>query len=58
MYWATAMLLLANWVLGLVSGARLGVWIHFMFALALVSLALGALTTLANNRRPLGRRHP
>jgi hypothetical protein len=50
MYWAVTVILLANWVLGLVSGAALGGWIHLMFVAALIALALAVVTTAAHRR--------
>jgi Family of unknown function (DUF5670) len=40
MLWTMAVILFCLWVLGLVSGAHLGLWIHLFFALALVCAVL------------------
>lgn len=45
MLWAAALILLANWALGLLSGADLDGWVHLMLGAALVSLAFAALAT-------------
>ena len=42
MLWTMAVILLVLWVLGMVSGASLGVWIHLFFLFALVALILAA----------------
>ncbi|MFZ5468432.1 MAG: lmo0937 family membrane protein [Myxococcota bacterium] len=49
MLWTMAMILFVLWVLGMVSGAPLGMWIHLFLLSALVA-ALLALMGLA--RRP------
>jgi hypothetical protein len=40
MLWMMALILLTLWVLGNVSGASLGLWIHLFFLFALVVLIL------------------
>lgn len=52
MLWAIGILLLANWVLGLVSGAALGMWIHLMLVFALIALALAAVNSVSRRRAP------
>lgn len=54
MWWAMTVILLALWVLGLVSGAALGGWIHLFFAFATVS-GLLALTSGAGRRSGAAR---
>jgi hypothetical protein len=38
MLWTITVILLALWVLGLVSGSAVGAWIHILLVLAVVSL--------------------
>ncbi|HYX91182.1 MAG TPA: lmo0937 family membrane protein [Myxococcaceae bacterium] len=40
MLWTMAIILLVLWMLGMVSGASLGWWIHLFFLFALVALIL------------------
>jgi hypothetical protein len=40
MMWTIAVILLVLWVLGMVSGAHLGLWIHLFLVLALLALIL------------------
>jgi len=40
MLWAITIILFVLWVLGMVSGAQLGTWIHVLLIFALVSLVL------------------
>jgi hypothetical protein len=40
MGWTVAILLFALWVLGLVSGAALGWWVHILLVMSLVSLVM------------------
>jgi hypothetical protein len=40
MLWTITLILLALWVLGLVSGATLGWWVHLLLVLAVISLIL------------------
>lgn len=40
MLWTMAIILVVLWVLGMVSGASLGLWIHLFLLFALVSLIL------------------
>lgn len=40
MFWTMAIILLVLWILGMVSGAALGWWIHLFLLFALVSLIL------------------
>ena len=40
MLWTMAMILLVLWVLGMVSGASLGMWIHLFLVFALVTVVL------------------
>jgi hypothetical protein len=37
MFWTMAAILMVLWVLGMVSGATLGMWVHMLLVLALVS---------------------
>ena len=53
MAWTLALILLGNWVVGLFSGAELGLWLHGFLVLALSSLTIGALQLA--RRHPLGR---
>jgi hypothetical protein len=41
MMWMMAAILLVLWVLGMVSGAAVGWWIHLFLLLALVAVTLG-----------------
>ncbi len=43
MLWTVAIVLFVLWVLGVVSGATLGWWVHILLALAIVSLVLAVL---------------
>ena len=43
MAWTIALILLGNWVVGLMSGAQLGLFLHAFLLGALLSLLLGAL---------------
>ncbi len=38
MLWTITVILLVLWVLGLVSGASMGAWVHILLVLAIVSL--------------------
>jgi hypothetical protein len=38
MLWTITVILLALWVLGLVSGSAVGAWIHILLVLAVISL--------------------
>lgn len=38
MLWTITVILLALWVLGLVSGSAVGTWIHILLVLAVISL--------------------
>ncbi len=38
MLWTITVILLVLWVLGLVSGASVGAWIHILLVLAIISL--------------------
>ncbi len=38
MLWTITVILLALWVLGLVSGSAIGAWIHILLVLAIISL--------------------
>lgn len=40
MLWAIAAILFVLWVLGMVSGATLGLWVHLFLLFALVSVVL------------------
>lgn len=40
MLWTIAVILLVLWVLGMVSGASLGLWIHLFLLFALVAVIL------------------
>ncbi|MGA9526134.1 MAG: lmo0937 family membrane protein [Myxococcaceae bacterium] len=40
MQWTIAVILLVLWILGMVSGAELGWWIHLFLVFALVALIL------------------
>ncbi len=41
MLWALTVLLLFLWVLGMVSGYQVGMWIHILLVLAVASLLIG-----------------
>jgi hypothetical protein len=43
MLWTLTIILLVLWVLGLVSGAAMGWWIHVLLVLAVVSLVFAVL---------------
>ena len=38
--WTITVILFVLWVLGLVSGAQMGLWVHLLLLFALVSLVL------------------
>ena len=40
MLWTITVILFVLWVLGLVSGAQMGLWVHLLLLFALVSLVL------------------
>jgi hypothetical protein len=40
MLWTIAVILMVLWVLGMVSGASLGLWVHVFLVLALVAVVL------------------
>ncbi len=40
MFWTISAILFVLWVLGLVSGAEVGLWVHLFLVLGLVSLIL------------------
>ncbi len=40
MLWTITIILFVLWVLGLVSGAQMGLWVHLLLVFALVSLVL------------------
>src|SRR5205085_2972090 len=43
MLWTITVILLVLWVLGLVSGAQIGAWIHILLILAVISLIFAVL---------------
>jgi hypothetical protein len=43
MLWTITVILLVLWVLGLVSGASIGAWIHILLILAIISLIFAVL---------------
>ena len=43
MLWTITVILLVLWVLGLVSGAAVGQWVHILLVLAVVSLILAVM---------------
>ena len=43
MLWTITVILLVLWVLGLVSGAQIGAWVHILLILAVVSLIFAVL---------------
>jgi hypothetical protein len=45
MLWTMAVILLGLWVLGMVSGAQLGMWVHLFFAFGLVAALLALLSS-------------
>ncbi len=51
MAWTITLILMVLWVLGLVSGAKLGWWIHLLLVFALASLVLAV---ASGGRRTLG----
>jgi hypothetical protein len=55
MLWAMALILLANWILGLLSGAPLGAWVHLLFLGGGLALTF-ALLQAAHGRAGSGRR--
>lgn len=54
MFWAIAAILAVLWVMGMISGAGLGAWVHLFLVFALVATVLGV--ARSGNRRGL-RRH-
>jgi hypothetical protein len=48
MFWTIAVILAVLWLLGLVSGAALGMWVHLLLLLSVVSLILA----IAQRPRP------
>jgi hypothetical protein len=49
MLWTITVILLVLWIVGLVSGAALGSWIHILLVLAIISLIFN----LISGRRAL-----
>lgn len=43
MLWTITVILFVLWILGLVSGAQLGWWIHVLLVLAVISLILAVI---------------
>jgi len=43
MLWTITVILLALWVLGLVSGSTMGAWVHILLVLAIISLIFAVL---------------
>jgi hypothetical protein len=43
MLWTITIILFVLWVLGLVSGAQMGMWIHLLLLFALTSLVLAVI---------------
>ncbi len=43
MLWTITILLFVLWVLGMVSGSTLGVWVHILLVLAVISLIFAIL---------------
>ncbi|MFL5366367.1 MAG: lmo0937 family membrane protein, partial [Myxococcales bacterium] len=43
MLWTITVILLVLWVLGLVSGASIGAWVHILLVLAVISLIFAVL---------------
>ena len=43
MLWTITVILLVLWVLGLVSGASMGAWVHILLVLAVISLIFAVL---------------
>lgn len=43
MLWTITVILLVLWVLGLVSGAAVGQWVHILLVLAVISLILAVM---------------
>jgi hypothetical protein len=51
MLWAIGIILLANWILGLLSGAALGAWVHLLLVTGLIALVFGVLDALRGGAR-------
>jgi hypothetical protein len=43
MLWTVTVILLVLWVLGLVSGASIGAWVHVLLVLAIITLIFAVL---------------
>jgi hypothetical protein len=54
MEWAMAAILIALWAFGLASGAALGLWVHQLLGLAMVSIAFAIVGALRKGR-PTGQ---
>lgn len=56
MFWAIAAILFVLWVMGMVSGAGLGAWVHLFLVFALVSSVLGVarIGRIARRANPRG----
>jgi hypothetical protein len=54
MLWTIAAILLVLWVLGLITGSTVGLWVHLLFAFGLFALVLAFLTSA---RMPRARRY-
>ena len=54
MFWAIAAILGVLWVMGMISGAGLGAWVHLFLVFALVATVLGVSRTgrLARRANP------
>ena len=44
MFWTITFILLVLWMLGLLSGAALGAWVHVLLVLALMSLIIAVVS--------------
>ena len=46
MLWTIAAILLVLWVLGLITGSTVGLWVHLLLAFGLVALVLALITSV------------
>lgn len=54
-FWAIAAILGVLWVMGMISGAGLGAWVHLFLVFALVAMVLGVSQTGRLSRRATRR---
>lgn len=56
MYFAMAAILGVLWVMGMISGAPLGAWVHLFLVMALISSVIAVARSGGSQRRGIARR--